>query len=127
MPVRISSTTSSYETRRDPHCTAKCHLDKSRKRCNMTSRDPKPTDSAPTVDQTWTSRRRPNMTAKILTFSSNGDTTLLEYDPATADMEEVNNVIAQYETKTAAQPFDMATGEHPETYTPKQHEHFLVH
>ena len=29
------------------------------------------------------------MNAKILTFSSHGDTTLLEYDPATADMEEV--------------------------------------
>ena len=31
------------------------------------------------------------MNAKILTFSSHGDTTLLEYDPATADMEEVNS------------------------------------
>jgi hypothetical protein len=30
------------------------------------------------------------MNAKIVTFSSRGDTTLLEYDPATADMEEVN-------------------------------------
>jgi len=28
------------------------------------------------------------MKAKILTFSSHGDTTLLEYDPATADLEE---------------------------------------
>jgi hypothetical protein len=51
------------------------------------------------------------MTAKILTFSSHGDTTLLEYDPATADMEEVNRVIAEYEAKTGAQPFDMTTGE----------------
>ena len=32
------------------------------------------------------------MKAKILTFSSQGDTTLLEYDPATADLEEVNKV-----------------------------------
>ena len=50
------------------------------------------------------------MKSKILTFSSHGDTTLLEYDPATADMEEVNKLIAEYEAKTGAQPFDMATG-----------------
>jgi hypothetical protein len=31
------------------------------------------------------------MNAKILTFSSRGDTTLLEYDPATADMDEVKS------------------------------------
>jgi hypothetical protein len=55
--------------------------------------------------------RRPTMKAKILTFSSHCDTTLLEYDPATANMEEVNEVIAEYEAKTGAQPFDMATGE----------------
>jgi hypothetical protein len=48
------------------------------------------------------------MKAKILTFSSRGDTTLLEYDPATADM--VNKLIAEYEAKTGAQPFDTATG-----------------
>jgi hypothetical protein len=57
------------------------------------------------------------MTAKILTFSSDGDTTLLEYDPATADMKEVNKVIAEYEAKTGAQPFDMATGERLEKVT----------
>jgi hypothetical protein len=51
------------------------------------------------------------MNAKIVTFSSHGDTTLLEYDPATADMEEVNKLIAEYEAKTGAQLFDMATGE----------------
>ena len=50
------------------------------------------------------------MKARILTFSSQGDTTLLEYDPATADMEEVNRVIAEYADKNGAQPFDMATG-----------------
>ena len=51
------------------------------------------------------------MKSRILTFSSNGDTTLLEYDPVTVDMEEVNRVIAEYEDKTGAQPFDIATGE----------------
>ena len=65
------------------------------------------------------------MTAKILTFSSHGDTTLLEYDPATADMEEVNRVIAEYEAKTGAQPFDMTTGERIEKVTRMQNEESL--
>ena len=43
-----------------------------------------------------------NMKAKILTFSSHGDTTLLEYDPATADMDEVNRVIAEYRSVICA-------------------------
>ncbi len=64
------------------------------------------------------------MNAKILTFSSHGDTTLLEYDPATADMDEVNRVIAEYEAKTGAQPFDMATGERISKATSEQR---LVH
>ena len=67
------------------------------------------------------------MKAKILTFSSHGDTTLLEYDPATANMEEVNEVIAEYEPKTGAQPFDMATGERIENVARKQNEVLMVH
>jgi len=67
------------------------------------------------------------MKAKIVTFSSYGDTTILEYDPATADMEEVNRVIAEYEAKTGAQPFDMATGERIEKITRKQGEVLMVH
>ena len=73
------------------------------------------------------SYRRPKMKARILTFSSNGYTTLLEYDPATADMEEVNRVIAEYETKTGAQPFDVATGERIEKITREQNEVLMVH
>ena len=67
------------------------------------------------------------MNAKILTFSSDGDKTLLEYDPANADMEEVNNVIAEYEAKTGAQPFDMATGERLAKVTREQNEVLMVH
>ena len=67
------------------------------------------------------------MNAKILTFSSHGDTTLLEYDPATADMDEVNRVIAEYEAKTGAQSFDMATGERISKATSEQHEVLMVH
>jgi len=69
----------------------------------------------------WVSISR-NVKARILTFSSYGDTTLLEYDLATADMEEVNRVIAGYEAKTGAQPFDMATGERIEKITREQNE-----
>ena len=67
------------------------------------------------------------MKARILKFSSEGDTTLLEYDPATADMAEVNRVIAEYEAKTGAQPFDMATGERVEKITREQNEVLMVH
>ena len=67
------------------------------------------------------------MKSKILTFSSHGDTTLLEYDLATADMEEVNKMIAEYEAKTGAQPFDMATGERLEKVTREQNEVLMVH
>jgi len=67
------------------------------------------------------------MNAKIVTFSSHGDTTLLEYDPATAEMEEVNRVIAEYESKTGALPFDLATGERIGKVTSEQREVLMVH
>ena len=67
------------------------------------------------------------MKAKILTFSPVGDTTLLEYDTETVDMEEVNRVIAEYEAKTGAQPFDMAAGERIEEVTREQQEVLMVH
>jgi hypothetical protein len=68
-----------------------------------------------------------HMKAKILTFSPVGDTTLLEYDPETADMDEVNRLIAEYEAQTGAQPFDMATGERLEKVTREQQEVLMVH
>ena len=67
------------------------------------------------------------MKARILKFSSEGDSTIFEYDPATADMEEVNRVIAEYEAKTGAQPFDLATGERVERITREQNEVLMVH
>ncbi len=36
-----------YETRRDPDCTAECHLDNSRKWCNMSCRDLMPRSPFP--------------------------------------------------------------------------------
>ena len=67
------------------------------------------------------------MKARIFTFSSRGDTTLLEYDPATADMDEVNRVIAEYETRTGAQPFDLTTGQRVEKVSREQSEVLMVH
>ena len=67
------------------------------------------------------------MKAKIITFSVRGDTTLLEYDPATANMDEVNKLISEYEVRTGAQPFDMATGERIEQVTRAQNEVLMVH
>ena len=40
------------------------------------------------------------MYSKILTFSSPADTTLLEYDPKTAQQEEINTVIAKFEANS---------------------------
>jgi hypothetical protein len=65
--------------------------------------------------------------ARILRFSPQGDTTILEYDPETADMEQVNRTIAEYERKTGAQPFDLATGERVTEVTRKQNEVVMVH
>src|SRR6266446_5776094 len=93
----------------------------------MSFRDPNLPSAFPQETEEERPTRRPNMKSKILTFSSHGDTTLLEYDPATADMEEVNRVIAEYEVKTGAQPFDMATGERLEKVTREQNEVLMVH
>ena len=68
-----------------------------------------------------------NVKAKILTLSSWGDTTLLEYDPTIAHMEEVNRVIAKYEARTGAPSFDLATGELIEKITREQNEVLTVH
>lgn len=67
------------------------------------------------------------MKAKILTLSSWGDTTLPEYDPTIAHMEEVNRVIAKYEARTGAPSFDLATGELIEKITREQNEVLMVH
>src|SRR5258708_36622301 len=90
-------------------CVRKSCLDNSEKRCNMTLRDPKPPDFSPSGNRKLTSRRRPTMNAKILTFASDGDKTLLEYDPAPADMEEENERIAGYDAQPGAKPLATRT------------------
>jgi len=42
-------------------------------------------------------------------------------------MEQVNRVIAEYEAKTGAQPFDMATGKPLDKVTREQEEVLMVH
>jgi len=42
-------------------------------------------------------------------------------------MDEVNRVIAEYEAKTGAQPFDLGTGERIEKVTRDQNEVLMVH
>jgi hypothetical protein len=68
--------------------------------------------------------------AKVITFSSQGDTTLAEWDTETAtdvDMQEVNRVITQYEKQTGAQPFDIATtGERIEGPITREHQEVLM-
>lgn len=42
-------------------------------------------------------------------------------------MEEVNKMVAEYESQTGAQPFDMATGERLDSVTREQSEVLMVH
>lgn len=78
--------------------------------------------------ETWKgASQEHNMSAKIVVFSFHGDTTLLEYDPATVDMEEVNRVVAEYGARTGARPFDMATGKRIERVTSEHSEVLVLH
>jgi nitrite reductase/ring-hydroxylating ferredoxin subunit len=54
---------------------------------------------------------------QVIVFSYRGHDVLLEYDPATADMEEVNRVVNKYERELHGQAFSMATGEAVDTVT----------
>src|SRR5438874_3230250 len=103
----------------------KCRLDIFRNECNMASRDTNP--PAPNPREPKEVPQEIKHEGQDSTFSSQGDTTLIEYDPATADMDEVNRVIAEYEAKTGAQPFDIATGERIDKVTRAQNEVLMVH
>lgn len=48
--------------------------------------------------------------AKVKVFSANGDDTLLEYDPQTANMDEVNAFVDNLERKSGGRAFAEATG-----------------
>lgn len=56
---------------------------------------------------------------QVTVFSGSGHDVLLEYDPATADMNEVNAAIDGFEAQFAGRAFSMATGEAVERATPE--------
>jgi hypothetical protein len=56
---------------------------------------------------------------KVTVFSSSGHDVLLEYDPTTADMAEVNRVVDNLEKQFAGRAFSMATGEEVKEVTPE--------
>lgn len=63
---------------------------------------------------------------QIKVFSSRGDDVLLEYDPATADMKEVNAALDKLETQFAGRAFSMASGEPVETVTPETRDTVII-
>ena len=63
---------------------------------------------------------------QVKMFSSTGHDVLLEYDPATADMQEVNAAIDQLETQHHGKAFSLTTGERVETVTPDTREVTII-
>ncbi len=55
----------------------------------------------------------------VRVFSGAGDTAVLEYDPAVADMEEVNKTVDNLEEAMHGRAFDLTTGERVERITPE--------
>jgi hypothetical protein len=56
-------------------------------------------------------------TQKVVLFSGKGHDVLLEYDPATASMEEVNATVDKLEKDLGGRAFSLATGESVEKVT----------
>ncbi len=56
---------------------------------------------------------------QVKLFSQRGHDCLLEYDPATADMKEVNKTIDRLEKTYSGKAFSLASGERVETVTPE--------
>jgi hypothetical protein len=61
---------------------------------------------------------RKNM-EQVKLFTARGHDVLLEYEPETADMQEVNAAIDQLERQHAGKAFSLSTGERVETVTPE--------
>lgn len=56
---------------------------------------------------------------QVTVFSMRGDDVLLEYDPVTADMDEVNATIDKLEKEMGGRAFSLATGEAVDRVTPE--------
>lgn len=57
--------------------------------------------------------------AQVKMYSSRGHDVLLDYDPATADMKEVNRVVDGYEKETGGRAFADNTAEAVDRVTPE--------
>lgn len=63
---------------------------------------------------------------QVKLFSQRGHDCLLEYDPATADMQEVNEAIDQLERTYGGKAFSLESGERVETVTPDTKEVTII-
>lgn len=63
---------------------------------------------------------------QITMFSARGHDVLLEYDPATADMEEINRAVDRMEKHVGGRAFSLATGEAVEVVTPETRDVTIV-
>lgn len=63
---------------------------------------------------------------QVKLFSSSGHDVLLEYDPATADMAEVNAAIDTLEKQYGGKAFSLATGERTEKVTREDSEVTII-
>lgn len=63
---------------------------------------------------------------QIKVFTAGGDEVLLEYDPATANMQEINDALDKLEKDMGGRAFSMATGEPVEKVTPETRDVVIV-
>ena len=63
---------------------------------------------------------------QIKLFSSRGHDVLLEYDPETADMKEVNETLSKLEKQFSGKAFSLVTGERVEKITPETRETVII-
>lgn len=63
---------------------------------------------------------------QVKLFSPSGHDVLLEYDPATADMTEVNEAIDKLEKDHGGKAFSLTSGERVETVTPDTREVTII-
>lgn len=66
------------------------------------------------------------MMEQVKIFSSAGDDVLLEYDPATANMDEINRAVDELEKQNGGRAFSMSSGEAVERITPETRDVVIV-
>ena len=67
------------------------------------------------------------MTQQVKLFSSRGHDVLLEYDPATADMKEVNAALDKLEAHYHGKAFSLSSGAPVDTVTPEGRDIAIIH